>query len=193
MEAEELREQAAGWRFFHDLLRFPSPEQWAWLHDPTVREAWRLLAGSEELPLPQDLADYEQTYIAAFEVGLPSPPCPLIESHWNKTHPAPQILHENTLYYRRFGLQLRSSANEPADHLRHQLEFLRYLCQLEAEAHEAQDPDHAAQLALARGEYLERHVRSWAPAAAAHLERLGPGEWPAEWLGLLAELVDAAG
>ncbi|MBM3497518.1 MAG: hypothetical protein FJX74_02500 [Armatimonadetes bacterium] len=191
----ELREQAAQWRFLHDLFRFPDARQWAWLNEPWVAEAWRRLASTAAKPHPLDLprpgepSEYEQAFIAAFEVGLPDPPCPLIESHWNRTGPAPEVLHENLLFFRRFGLELRSSANEPADHLRHQLEFLCYLCGLEADLRGADDADRAAQIALGREEFLDRHVRCWLPPAAAVLRRMAPDEWPAQWMSLLAELV----
>ncbi len=187
MRLDSLQEEAALWRFLHDLFRSPSPKQWNWLHDRRTQEAWMLLGREmgvtvpEPLPFPSSLLEYEQEYIAFFEVGIPEPPCPLLESHWNKRDPLTKILHENMLFYKQFGLQLRSSAYETADHLRHQLEFMRYLCVMEIK-----HVPLAEQIALAREEYRIRHLLSWIPRAAFHLESVAPDSWAAHWMSLLS-------
>src|SRR3989338_320194 len=117
-----LTELVAIWSFLHDLFRFPDNNQWQWLHESRVKQAWtviRALVSAEmpnDMPLPESFEVYEQDYISAFEVGTPQPPCPLIESHWNKRDAVPKILHENILFYRQFGLILRSTSSETADH-----------------------------------------------------------------------------
>jgi DMSO reductase family type II enzyme chaperone len=193
----DLLEQAATWRYLHHLFRFPSPTQWSWLRGRETREAWRLLAARCKAPdtpaalrLRRSYVGYEQDFLSAFEVGAPNPPCPLIESHWNRRDPVPKVLHENMLFYKRFGLELRSSANETADHLRHQLEFLQYLCLMEARARADGSEEIAAQTAWARTEYLERHVASWVPRAQEKLGQLAPRSWPATWMRLLSSCVE---
>ena len=90
------------------------------------------------------------------------------------------------LFYRRFGLELRSSAKETADHLRHQLEFLHYLCRLEADAVARESDDElAAQIATARTEYSGRHLQTWVSKAASALEEVRPKTWPSAWMKLL--------
>jgi len=192
----ELLEQAAAWQFLHHLFRLPSQTQWSWLRARATRDAWRLLAAGCEAPdappalrLRRSYVDFEQDFLSAFEVGAPNPPCPLIESYWNRRDPAPKVLHENMLFYKRFGLELRSSANETADHLRHQLEFLQYLCLMQARALTDGSEAIAAQTAWARAEYLERHVTSWVPRAAEKLGRLAPRSWPTTWMRLLSSCV----
>ncbi len=183
----ELAEAAAGWAFLHDLFRFPSPEQWSWLHEKRVNLAWQALAGASdeplpaELPLPGSLEQYREDFIASFEVGVPEPPCPLIESHWNQREPVPRVLHENILFYKQFGLSLKLAANETADHLRHQLEFMHYLCRMEAESPEAE-----LGIALGRRDFLERHLAYWTPKAASKLAEQRPGAWTAHWIALVA-------
>jgi DMSO reductase family type II enzyme chaperone len=178
------------WKFLHDLFRPPSLAQWRWLEQDAVRQAWNHLAvindtadASSELPLPGSFADFEQGYLAAFEVGLPHPPCPLIESHWNKRAPLAEVLHENQLFYRRFGLELRTPGKETADHLLHQLEFLQYLYRLEARF--APHRDKRCQIAHARQDFLKRHTGYWVPLAATALEEALPGSWPSAWMALL--------
>jgi len=188
---ESLAEAAAGWVFLHRLFRFPSLAQWEWLHEDRVSLAWHLLASevdatlAGELPLPESLDWYREEFIAAFEVGMPEPPCPLIESHWNKREPVPRVLHENILYHKQFGLSLKTSANESADHLRHQLEFIHYLCHVEAgQAAAGRVPDEG--YAASRRDFLARHLLSWVPAAAVSLAERQPDQWPAAWMTMLA-------
>jgi DMSO reductase family type II enzyme chaperone len=195
IDASMAREEVALWGFLHDLFRPPSEEQWNWLREEPARAAWTMLAGMvdlevvPELPVPDTLAIFEQDYLSAFEVGLPHPPCPLIESHWNHTESVPKVLHENTLFYHHFGLKMSASTLETADHLRFQLDFLRHLARLCAEALEQNQPDKVEQIEQARAEYLERHL-AWIPEAAhACREQLANG-WPVEWMTLLAACVE---
>lgn len=190
-----LCETAAAWMLFHNLFRVPSDVQWAWLRGPDVAAAWNLIATRvgttpDQLPLPENRQEYEQTFLSVFEVGLPAPLCPLIESHWHRAKPAPKVLHENILFYKQFGLQLRSTAAEQADHLRYQSEFMHYLCLREFEWR--QDHERVAMAdscAQGRGDFLMRHVLTWLPNADNHLRKTCPDTWQAQWLMLLAGFV----
>lgn len=193
-----LEQQGAMWSFFHDLFRGPCEEQWEWLNAAPATEAWKVLAESlatncpHRMPLPENIHDYEEEFIAVFEVGVPEPPCPLIESHWNKRDPLPKVLHENMLFYKQFGLELRSSANETADHLRHQLEFLRFLCQLEIAAlSESSDNEKTEQIARARREFIMRHPAEWIPRAAEALQERDAPAWATARMRLLAAAIQA--
>jgi len=195
MDSTMAWEEAALWGFLHDMFRPPSEEQWQWLRAESTRSVWEILAGSIEcdvvptLPVPDTLAVFEQDYLAAFEVGLPHPPCPLIESHWNHSESVPKVLHENTMFYQHFGLKMSASTLETADHLRFQLDFLRYLSMLCAEALEQEQHDKAAQIEQARADFLERHL-GWIPEAAqACRDQISAG-WPAEWMDLIAVCVE---
>lgn len=195
MDATTAWEEAALWGFLHDMFRPPSEEQWKWLRAESTRSVWATLVEGIEcdvvpaLPVPDTSAVFEQDYLSAFEVGLPHPPCPLIESHWNHSESVPKVLHENTLFYHHFGLKMSASTLETADHLRFQLDFLRYLAMLCAEALEQEQFDKVAQIEQARADYLERHL-GWVPEAAqACREHLSEG-WPAQWMTLLAACVE---
>ena len=188
---ESLVEAAAGWVFLHDLFRFPDAAQWEWLHEERVGLAWRVLSRPlneallPEIPLPESFDQYREEFIATFEVGMPEPPCPLIESYWNKREPVPKVLHENILFYKQFGLSLKMSANETADHLRHQLEFMHYLCRVEAERLGAGARGDAG-CAAARRDFLARHLADWTTAAAARLAERHGECWTSPWMVLLA-------
>jgi DMSO reductase family type II enzyme chaperone len=189
---EFLLEQSATWGYLHDLFRCPSADQWTWLHLEPAQNAWAILAqwtglkACAALPLPCSYSEYAEEYVSIFEVGLPEPPCPLIESHWNKRDPVPKVLHENMLFYKQFGLELRSSSNETADHLRHQLEFMHQLCQMEAGAIRNARTDYVHQCAKARDDYLHRHLASWIPRAHCALEATMPDSWCTRWMCALS-------
>lgn len=189
-----LLEEAAAWAYWHDLFRSPCPGQWAWLTSQPAPAAWMILAGRSNidnclvLPLPATYDEYAVDFVSTFEVGMPQPPCPLIESHWNKRDPVPRVLHENMLYYKQFGLALRSSANETADHLRHQLEFMHYLCRKESEALAVEQLEIVGQFAQARSDYVARHLGYWLPQAYTALKDELPDLWCTRWIQLLSRM-----
>lgn len=189
---QSLLDEAAAWAYWHDLFRSPSPEQWSWLISAPAQAAWVILAEHANmddypiLPLPASYDEYTVEFVATFEVGMPQPPCPLIESHWNKRDPVPKVLHENMLFYKQFGLELRSSANETADHLRHQLEFMHYLCRREFDALMQDQLGIADQFFQARYEYVSRHLAYWLPRAYSALKDELPDLWCTRWIQLLS-------
>jgi hypothetical protein len=178
-----LDEQAAVWMFLHDLFRSPDTAQWDHLRSDSTRQAYRILRGAfapelpDDLPLPPTYPEYEQEYLSTFEVGQPSPPCPLIESHWN---PDSKSREENVLFYKRFGLTLHSSVNGPPDLLLHQLDFMRHLCRLASSA----DADKTIQLDQALHDYRTRHL-SWVSTASASLTTTKATAWTRDWMALL--------
>ena len=132
---------------------------------------------------PSSLEELEAIYIGLFEAGLPRPKCPLLESHYVKSRSAPQVVLENKLFYRHFGLDPHSRA--APDHLLTQLEFLSWLDHCEAEGNPG-----AEAIRQAREDFLERHVRHWLPRAAALAESAGGGCYAA-LLDSLARTVSA--
>ena len=157
---------------------------------------WNEIVGAIEGPqllldVPTDYDDYCERYIATFDVGTPAPPVPLIESHYNKREPIPRILHENILFYRQFGLQLRDSSLENADHLRHQLEFIEHLLVYHSELAESGQTTASEQVAQALVDYVRRHLSSWVAEAVtctedAPLQLAGPA---LSLVGLLAHRI----
>lgn len=183
-----LPEQVDLYRFFASLLGPPSAERFEQQKQPALADflvaLWAEFRCEGEFPGVDAFRDYEQyesIYIALFDVGVPEPPVPLLESHYVKTQPAQTIALENTLFYEVLGLKVDSSRFAP-DHLVAQLEFLaavRYAC--------ANAPDAKNQQSLARLErdFLARHLLNWLPAARDKLEREQPPTFPL-YLRLLA-------
>jgi DMSO reductase family type II enzyme chaperone len=198
MVREECATSAEVWFFVHDLFRAPDERQWTWLESAEVIETYERLGKALRLTpfsrddWPRNQGEYEMEFIAAFDAGAPAPLVPLLESHYNRRDPVPKILHENILFYKAFGLNLKESATESADHLRYQLEFVGYLYRLEqAGGQEDEGSDHCIQIGQARRDFLTRHLKSWLPAAAAKAAEC-PFGWVRNHLVLVRALVDTS-
>lgn len=169
---------AVAFSFAHDLFLPPDPDQYARLVGESCAASWGYLAAAlpnldDHLDLPSEYPDFESRYIATFDVGVPTPQVPLLESHYNKREPLPRILHENILFYQQFGLRLSPESNESADHLRHQLEFVSYLFTLLLRAEESGDVgggEQVSQIRRALHDYLSRHLLTWLPEAVRSAE-----------------------
>jgi DMSO reductase family type II enzyme chaperone len=169
------------YRFFAFALAPPSRDRFAFLSQPAMpaalQDLWKRLDCTGEFPGFEwftSYQEYEATYIALFDVGLPQPPVPLFESAHDKIHPAQEIVLENTYFYDVLGL--RSDPNQAVpDYLITQLEFLaavRYTSE------NASDGATAVSLARAETEFLDRHLMNWVPIAKAKLERTGARAFP---------------
>lgn len=167
-------EEADFYRVFAFALGLPSLERFAWFDQPNFSQSLAKLlptmyvsgafAGEETF---RDFEEYESTYIALFDVGIPEPPAPLVESAHFKAIPAQQTALENIQFYEVLGLQ-HDPRSYPPDHLVTQLEFL-------ATVRFAQDQakDQENQLSMLRLErdFLARHLLNWLPDLLKKLKR----------------------
>ncbi|HTT19052.1 MAG TPA: molecular chaperone TorD family protein [Candidatus Sulfotelmatobacter sp.] len=169
------------YRFFALVFAPPTRKCFGLLSQPALpkalRNLWQHLKCEGEYPGFEWFASYEQyesTYIALFDVGIPEPPVPLFESAHDKSHPAQEIALENTYFYDVLGLKSDPGRAVP-DYLVTQLEFLaalRYTCEHTSEE------SSAVSLARAETEFLERHLLTWLPAAKAKLGRTNAPGFP---------------
>jgi DMSO reductase family type II enzyme chaperone len=179
------------YRFFAHAVGVPSVQRFQWLHCPEVadflRQLWDELQCPGQYPgasLYGAYGDYESTYVAVFEVGLPAPPVPLQETAHDEANPAPQMVLENVDFYAVLGLTVESARYAP-DHLVTQLEFLaavRYARE------NTPDPENRTNLARLEREFLERHLLNWLPIAQQKLAREEPPLFPVLFTLLLAFL-----
>lgn len=170
-ESTDLIEtRQATYHFLRSALFAPTPEQHEWMRQPGFATALGELAAAFGVVLPEvewvpeHWPDHASRYLACFEVGLPTPPVPLLASHYQNQEPVPRVIHEHILFYRRFGLQPPSVSQEPADHLLHQLAFLIHLDSLLL----AGGLD-AESILWARHDFLTRQTR-WLAAATQQTE-----------------------
>jgi DMSO reductase family type II enzyme chaperone len=162
------------YRFFAFVFAAPSPERFNTLAQPALKDAlaglWRQLCCQGDFPnfaWFKSYEEYEATYIALFDVGIPEPPLPLFESAHDKTRPPQEIALENTWFYDALGLRWDSSCAVP-DYLITQLEFLAAVHYTFENSH-----DSATRRSLAKLEtdFLGRHLLNWVPTAAAKLSK----------------------
>ena len=181
------------YRFFAFVFGPPSRERFQTLAQPGLKNS---LAGLwKQLHCPGDFPrfawfsayeEYEATYIALFDVGIPEPPVSLFESGHDKTRAAQEIALENTWFHDTLGLRWDSRCATP-DYLITQLEFLaavRYTLENAREGAANQD------LARLEADFLSRHLLNWVPGAAAKLDRLSPSAF-GPFLSLLAVFLRA--
>ena len=169
------------YRFFAFVFAPPTRECFDLLSQPGLSQAlqhlWSELKCEGEYPGFEWFASYEQyesTYIALFDVGMPEPPVPLFESAHDKSHPAQEIALENTYFYEVLGLKSDPGRAIPK-YLVTQLEFLaalRYTREYTSEE------STAVSLARAETEFLERHLFNWLPVANAKLDRINAPGFP---------------
>ncbi|MBW8011106.1 MAG: molecular chaperone TorD family protein [Chloroflexi bacterium] len=80
--------------------------------------------------------------------------------------------------YNHFGLELSNSLNELPDHLAVELEFMSYLCGLEAAALETNELVEIANTQKAQRAFLDKHLRRWFPIFSQKVQKIEPkGEY----------------
>jgi DMSO reductase family type II enzyme chaperone len=165
------------YRFFAFVFASPSPERFDTLAqlalENSLASLWRQLrctGDSPDFAWFKSYEEYEATYIALFDVGIPEPPAPLFESAHDKTRPAQEIALENTWFYDALGLKWDSTCAVP-DYLITQLEFM---AAVHYTLENAQDATASRSLARLETDFLDRHLLNWVPAAAAKLNSISP-------------------
>jgi len=167
-------EQVDLYRFFANALAEPGAQRFAWFCQPGfaegLAELWTDLGCEGDFPgfeFFDEGGEYESTYIALFDVGVPEPPVPLLESAHCRSVPAQQTALENASFYEVLGLKVDPARTAP-DHLLTQLEFLsvaRYLRE------NAENEGSRTNLAQLEKDFLQRHLLNWVPAAREKLAR----------------------
>jgi len=169
------------YRFFAACFGQPSLERFAWLSGRELHlllnqfaREFRVKSASLRSSRFPDYAAYEAAYLALFEVGVPQPPVPLLESAHSHRAVPQEVVLECVQFYEVLGLRPSGSAF-PADHLITQLEFLaaaRYLRERKT------DDEEVAALRRLEADFLARHLLSWLPAARKKLSVLDPPLFP---------------
>ena len=161
--------------FFRLLLEKPGPDRRSLVMDKQTSSLlsevadYLHVADVQGVDQPASIEEAESSYLSLFEVGLPAPPCPLNESPYNRTAPPTKLIHENLLFYKAFGLDLKTENTELPDHICNQLEFLSYLTRLQEQS---ADAESVAPILAGKRDFVERHVLSWVPAVGRKLKEL---------------------
>ena len=123
----------------------------------------------------ENYADYEASYIGLFDVGMPEPPVPLLESYYSRDVSPQQTVLENTDYYVVLELRANNSVTAP-DHLVTQLEFLASVRYLSENCPGSQQREDLRRL---ERDFLEHHILNWITAAQKRILDLQPPAFPA--------------
>ncbi len=168
----------------------PSVEQHAWLTSDEFGSTLRELCDRFGVAAPDVLVDWsaeehESTYLACFEVGLPTPKVVLQASHYNRRAPAPRTIHEHQRLYRLFDAKLTHRNLDQQDHLLNQLAFLVHLDELVLGG--AVD---LPAILRARRDFVGKHVRDHVRAALQSSSRQSVPPVYSVTLALLACVLD---
>jgi len=179
--AATVLQQTDLYRVFAYAFGLPVPERFAWLSrpdlGPSLAALWDELEWEGAAPKFTPFRSYEQyesAYIALFDVGVPEPPVPLIESAHHKAVPAQQIALDCVNFYEVLGLRHQASSFPP-DHLVTQLEFLAAVRYARENAPDAAQEENLAHL---ERDFLERHLLNWLAGALEKLESTAPPCFP---------------
>ena len=105
-----------------------------------------------------DYEDFNSAFMTLFEVGSPSPPCPLNESGYLGGQMG--LFKELVSFYNFFDLSVLKAKEFP-DHLKIELDFMHFLTFKEVERIHSER--EAGSFARAGRDFLERHLGRWAP------------------------------
>jgi len=183
VEAQTPRVPAAAVRsrlyaLLAEALGFPQPAMLERLRSGALQAEFDSTAAQLAVPLVvptldtgvANLADaaMAQTYTRLFHACGTRPAVSMLERHYRARGEAPQPLWEALLrFYRHFGLDFsHAGLRESPDHLLVEIEFMHYLCYLEAGAVAA-----TADLRRGQRDFLRAHLASWIGQFAEALAR----------------------
>ena len=197
--------------FLHQFLArsfaYPEPETWAWMHSESTKSLLRAavlsLAGDAASEWPElldgllaELQSYRfdalhDDYILAIGHAARGS-CPINEIEYGdlKADPLfqPHRLANLAAFYRAFGVELGTGANERLDHISVELEFMAVLAAQEATARQQPAPEAVEGMAVcleAQRKFLRDHLGRWSPTFTRRLRAM-VGDGPLGRLALVA-------
>ncbi len=184
--------------FFARAVAVPDEEFFRIMADQAFNEG--LESVRQELPYTLDLrlipdqpagdfATVQSAYIAAFDVGIKGPPCPLNEGAHRKGSSRKGIMEGLIRFYNHFGLHMPEKITELPDHLITELEFMHYLCFEQAST--LDKGLNAESLILAQRDFLKRHIGAWLPSVNSRISLNDEIPFHSHILGTLEEYIRA--
>jgi len=162
---------------FASCLGHPSPKRFSWLSGQECRALLKELTAqflpkgaARRVRFFSEYSAYEAAYISLFEVGVPEPSVPLLESAYSRKIAAQDVVLDCVNFYDVLGL-CPSGSVFPPDHLVTQIEFLAAVSYLRENE---TLPENREPLRRLEREFIERHLLSWVPAACEKLEKNNP-------------------
>jgi TorA maturation chaperone TorD len=170
------------YRFLAKGFEFPNAKGWHWLSNPAIQTSFcsavrklepaeaSLRRCAQQLVLylhPGQFEPFREDYISLFSTAATNA-CPMNESAYVNEKPC------SAAVFREFGLEL--AADERADHLCTELEFMSMLAAQEAYALERHWAEQQKSSFEAQSKFIEKHLGRWASAFCGRVGgRVGPG------------------
>jgi DMSO reductase family type II enzyme chaperone len=188
------------YRLFSSLFLYPSGDRLATLraaaeellHEhglwPTLdfAESWYGLLNVMARLDEESTATIEEEYVRLFLVNPNAPP---YESVYRDPdgHTRGLIAVQLAREYAEAGLALAPSMKEPPDHIAVELEFMSFLCDLEAQKSEANAQEECSRALERQHVFLRQHLGHWFPIFAQRVREAAPEKL----YGAVIEVVDA--
>ncbi|OGP29597.1 MAG: hypothetical protein A2073_05170 [Deltaproteobacteria bacterium GWC2_42_11] len=150
-------------------------DYWKGLKDAVFLLPWdelrkKTIELENQLKMVEDsYQEFDSRYTMTFDVGKPSPPCPLYEGVYRGGLQRPQLLHEVLMFYKTFGLSLSEDFKELHDHLVAELEFMHFLSFKEVQAEK--EGVEVKPYILAESDFMNRHLGLWFSDLRAVIEK----------------------
>ena len=134
---------------------------------------WQQLFRALHRLAEDEIAELQEQYTRLFLVNPDSPPYEsfYLDPQRNATG---WVVAQLEREYAKRGLALSSSLQEPADHAAVELEFMAFLCKVEAQAWNREASEEGRQILNWERAFLEGHLKRWFPAFARRLATLDP-------------------
>ncbi len=200
-EADNARTAAARSALYGTLARLltvPSEEIFAdlaggeaqrKLSEPAAELDYGLAAPSFQDAAGRDFAEFQAEYIAFFELGKKSPPCPLYEGAMEKGKSRKSVMEELLRFYSNFGVKMKDEGRELPDYLPTQLEFMHYLAFIETGVIEGSGAARIEEILLAQRDFVKRHPAKWAPELKKKAGQKGAPPTYAALIGFIDEFI----
>jgi len=198
LQADDAASRSRLYSFFSLSMTAPDEDFWETIKDrefrrdlETIREGLPydlpgpLLPEAPEVPF----VNFQSDFISVFDIGPQGPPCPLNEGANKKGSSRKSIMEDLVRFYNHFGMHMPDKIKELPDHLVTELEFMHYLCFLEAEALDKGEPVES--YVLAQRDFLERHLAAWLPKLAASVSKRDEVPFYARMISRLDQFIQA--
>lgn len=186
------------WRYLGAAFSFPDEATVAWLNSEKTQRTLESAVAAVYNRRPElsalierryNLDELQSAYLSVFGHTVCGD-CPPHEIEYGElkadTLFQPHRLADIAAFYRAFGLEVASDANDRVDNIAMECEFFSVLCAKEAAADQS---DHIEICRTAQKQFLREHLVRWIPAFTRRLERLAADEFFPAHARLLRETV----
>lgn len=151
----------------------------AWDSELAFSVPWDDFVGAVAILTPASVPMLQAEYSGLFDAGAFPKPVPIMESGYldPTSLTSGQLLADLESEYIDAGLAVVTEGAQTADHAAVELEFVSFLCELEADALESGDMPAILESTLRQWRFLQQHPCEWIPNFARAVESRGGSEF----------------